>query len=245
MARYKQISGKLRKYFLAALISLAIAGSAIGGATREPRASTTTGGKDADIKKDTKKGFVWGAILPHGPDILLEVTKDPLLMAKTRHAMEEAGRRFTAARVDTVILIDPLLTHTQNSFEKKLLFKGDGTLPVGVAARAGGRMGGVKESFECDGALAQMILDAGRGRIPSHERGGQRRRATVGRRRLDSLVVHRSTAAVATAEAGRDSAQSGGAARGTYAFRQAAGRSRRKIWQACCDHRLGGSGSHS
>ena len=43
-------------------------------------------------------------------------------MAETRHAMEEAGRRFAAARVDTVILIDPLLTHIQNSFEEKLLF---------------------------------------------------------------------------------------------------------------------------
>ncbi len=148
----------MRKYSLASLISLAIVGSAIGAATVEPRGSTTTGGKDGS----TKKGFVWGAILPHGPDILLEVTKDPVLMAETRHAMEEAGRRFTAARVDTVILIDPLLTHTQNSFEKKLLFKGEGTLPVGVAPRAGGSMGGIKESFECDVALAQMILDAGR-----------------------------------------------------------------------------------
>ena len=141
---------------------MAIVGSAIGAATMEPRDDTATGGKGANIKNDTKKGFVWGAILPHGPDILLEVTKDPKLMAETRHAMVEAGRRFTAARVDTVILIDPLLTHTQNSFEKKLLFKGEGTLPVGVAARAGGSMGGVKESFECDVALAQMILDVGR-----------------------------------------------------------------------------------
>lgn len=167
MARYKRISGRMRKYSLAVLISLAVAGSAIGAAAMEPRDSAATESSDANIKNDTKKGFVWGAILPHGPDILLEVTKDPKLMAETRHAMEEAGRRFTAARVDAVILIDPLLTHTQNLFEKKLLFKGEGTLPVGVAARAGGSMGGVKESFECDGALAQMILDAGRaGRFP-------------------------------------------------------------------------------
>lgn len=162
MVRYKGISGRMRKCFLAVLGSLAIAGSASGAATIGPCDSTATVCKDANIKSGAKKGFVWGAILPHGPDILLEVTKDPALMAETRHAMEEAGHRFTAARVDTVILIDPLLTHTQNSFEKKSLFKGEGTLPVGVAARAGGSMGGVKESFECDGALAQMILDAGR-----------------------------------------------------------------------------------
>ena len=121
MARYKRISGRMRKYSLAALISLAIVGSAIGAATMDPRDGPATGGKGANIKNDTKKGFVWGAILPHGPDILIEVTKDPKLMAETRHAMAEAGRRFTAARVDTVILIDPLLTHTQNSFEKKCL----------------------------------------------------------------------------------------------------------------------------
>ena len=130
----------------------------IGTATAEPQDNTGTGGKGAN----TKRGFVWAAILPHGPDILIEVTRNPALMAETRHAMEEAGRRFAAARVDTVILIDPLLSHTQNSFEKKLLFTGKGTLPVGVAARAGGSMGGVKESFECDLTLAQMILDAGR-----------------------------------------------------------------------------------
>lgn len=141
---------------------LAIVGSAIGASATEPHDNPATRGKGADIKSDTKKGFFWGAILPHGPDILLEVTKDPALMAETRRAMKEAGRRFAAARVDTVILIDPLLSHTQNSFEKKLLFKGEGTLPVGTAAKAGGSMGGVKESFECDVALARAILDAGR-----------------------------------------------------------------------------------
>ena len=84
-------------------------------------------------------GLVWAAILPHGPDVVLEVTEDPALMAETRSAMEEAGRRFAAARPDTVILLDPLLVHEQNLFEQRLLFRGEGTLPVGVAARAGGR----------------------------------------------------------------------------------------------------------
>ena len=82
-------------------------------------------------------------------------------MAETRSAMEEAGRRFAAARPDTVILLDPLLAHTQNLFEQRLLFRDDGTLPVGVAAHAGGWMGHVGDEFECDQELAQAILSAG------------------------------------------------------------------------------------
>ena len=110
-----------------------------------------------------RKGLVWGAILPHGPDVVLEVTKDPALMAETRAAMGEAGRRFAAARVDTVILLDPLLAHTQNSFESRSLYKGEGTLPVGVAAHAGGTMGhDTRDRYACDLSMAQAILDAGR-----------------------------------------------------------------------------------
>jgi aromatic ring-opening dioxygenase LigB subunit len=115
-----------------------------------------------NTKEDQKTGLVWGATLPHGPDLVIEVTKDPALMAETRAAMEEAGRRFAAARVDTVILLDPLLVHTQNSFEQRSLFRGEGTLPVGVSAYAGGTMGHARERFECDQSLAQAILEAGR-----------------------------------------------------------------------------------
>jgi aromatic ring-opening dioxygenase LigB subunit len=107
-------------------------------------------------------GLVWAAILPHGPDVVLEVAEDPALMAETRSAMEEAGRRFAAARPDAVILLDPLLVHSQNVFEQRLLFRGEGTLPVGVAAHAGGRMGRASEQFECDPQLAQAIAAAGR-----------------------------------------------------------------------------------
>lgn len=83
-------------------------------------------------------------------------------MAETRAAMEAAGRRFAAARVDTVILLDPLLVHTQNSFEQRSLFRGEGTLSIGVAAHAGGVMGRARERFACDESMAQAILDAGR-----------------------------------------------------------------------------------
>lgn len=107
-------------------------------------------------------GLVWGAILPHGPDVVLEITKDPALMAETRAAMEAAGRRFAAARADTVILIDPLLVHTQNSFAKRSLFKGEGTISIGMAPHAGGALSGVGERFECDASIAHALLEAGR-----------------------------------------------------------------------------------
>src|SRR5438128_1803566 len=51
--------------------------------------------------------LVFGAILPHGPDVVPELAQDPAVMAETRAAMEEAGRRFTAAQPDTLILLDP------------------------------------------------------------------------------------------------------------------------------------------
>lgn len=107
-------------------------------------------------------GLVWAAILPHGPDIVLEVTREPALMAETRAAMEVAGRQFAAARVDTVILLDPLLVHTQNSFEERSLFQGEGVLSIGMAGHAGGTMGHVRERFACDESLARTMLEAGR-----------------------------------------------------------------------------------
>jgi aromatic ring-opening dioxygenase LigB subunit len=107
-------------------------------------------------------GLVWGAILPHGPDVILEITKEPALMAETRAAMEEAGRRFAAARVDTVILLDPFLVHSQNKFATHTLFRGEGVLSIGMAAYATGSLGQSTERFACDEALARDILEAGR-----------------------------------------------------------------------------------
>ena len=107
-------------------------------------------------------GLVWGAILPHGPDTVLELTSDPALMAETRAAMEAAGRRFAAARVDTVIVLDPFLVHTQNSFAKRALFRGAGAISVGTAAHAGGALEDVTERFACDESMARTLLEAGR-----------------------------------------------------------------------------------
>lgn len=111
---------------------------------------------------ESNTGLVWSAILPHGPGVVLEITQDPALMAETRSAMETAGRRFAAARVDTLILLDPWLVHSQNKFAQRLLFRGEGSITVGVAAWAGGEVGATRERFACDVPLAEAILEAGR-----------------------------------------------------------------------------------
>ncbi len=51
--------------------------------------------------------LVFGAIAPHGGDMLEEIADDPQVMAKTRSAMQELGRRFVAARPETVIVLTP------------------------------------------------------------------------------------------------------------------------------------------
>ncbi len=112
-----------------------------------------------------EKGLVFGAIMPHGPDIILEVTKDPTLMAETRGAMEETARRFAAARVETLVLLDPEIIHTRQGEALAgscSFFKGDSVLSIGTAAYAGGRLGLNEERFECDTKLIQEIFDAGR-----------------------------------------------------------------------------------
>ena len=51
--------------------------------------------------------LVFGSIAPHGGDMVEEIADDPRVMAKTRAAMQELGRRFAAARPDTVIVLTP------------------------------------------------------------------------------------------------------------------------------------------
>jgi len=80
--------------------------------------------------------------------------------------------------VDTVILLDPFLVHTQNLFESRSLFAGEGTLPVGTATRAGGTLSGpqgrrVQDCFACDVALADAILAAGGTAFPVRRADGE------------------------------------------------------------------------
>ena len=51
--------------------------------------------------------LVFAAIMPHGGEIILELAEDPLLMAHTRAGMMAIGSEFTAAGIDTVIVITP------------------------------------------------------------------------------------------------------------------------------------------
>ena len=109
--------------------------------------------------------IIYGAILPHGPDLIPENAKDPAQMAETRAAMEEAGRRFAAARVDTLILLDPEIVHTLQGIalaERRSFFMGEPALSVSISTHAGGAGGSTKERFACDVPLAQAILTAGR-----------------------------------------------------------------------------------
>ncbi len=51
--------------------------------------------------------LVFGAIAPHGGDIISQIAADPAAMAKTREAMRELGRRCAAAHPETVIVATP------------------------------------------------------------------------------------------------------------------------------------------
>lgn len=132
----------------------------------DPRNEKRESPAASEIKVNTaEKGLVFAAIMPHGPDIVLEVTKDPMLMAETRRAMEETARRFAAARIETLVILDPEIIHTQQGEAlagSRSFFNGDSLLSIGTAVYAGGRLGLSEERFECDTRLAQAIFEAGR-----------------------------------------------------------------------------------
>ena len=51
--------------------------------------------------------LVFAAIMPHGGEIIPELAEDPSVMAHTRIGMMSIGSEFTAAGIDTVIVITP------------------------------------------------------------------------------------------------------------------------------------------
>ena len=51
--------------------------------------------------------LVFAAIMPHGGEIIPELAEDPFLMAHTRAGMMAISSEFTAAGIDTVIVITP------------------------------------------------------------------------------------------------------------------------------------------
>ncbi|HVF99392.1 MAG TPA: hypothetical protein VND68_06105, partial [Chloroflexia bacterium] len=53
-------------------------------------------------------GLVFACIAPHGSEVIAELAGDaPERAAATRAAMEELGRRMSAARPETVVVLTP------------------------------------------------------------------------------------------------------------------------------------------
>lgn len=97
--------------------------------------------------------LVWAAIAPHGGDILEEIADDARVMAKTRRAMQEMGRRCAQARPDTVVVLTPHGQLVRNA------------ITISATQFAGGALEGVRGSiaadFETDLALADAITEEG------------------------------------------------------------------------------------
>lgn len=101
--------------------------------------------------------LVFGAIAPHGGDILEEIADDSRVMAKTRAAMLELGRRFRAARPETVFVLTP----------HGLIV--EGAISCGATKLAGGVLGEpprqIQAVFDTDLAMVEAIFDE----APAHQ----------------------------------------------------------------------------
>ncbi len=92
-------------------------------------------------------GIVCGAISPHGGIVVPEARdRTEQVAPKTRAAMEELGRRFAAARPETIFVITPHGISVDDAFA------------VSNAERAEGELGKFKQDFEVDRELARAIV---------------------------------------------------------------------------------------
>jgi len=93
--------------------------------------------------------LVFGAIAPHGGDILEEIADDASIMAQTRAAMLELGRRCALARPDTIVVLTP----------HGAILKG--AVSIGYAPKAFGELGkkprAISATFETNLPLAESI----------------------------------------------------------------------------------------
>ena len=114
--------------------------------------------------------LVFAAIAPHGSDIVPQVADDPAVMAQTRAAMQELGRRCAAARPETVVVLDP----------HGLMVSG--AISLGATATAFGILGDpsgrhIQAGFECDLELAAAIeADSDRQSLPIARLVGDKRK---------------------------------------------------------------------
>ena len=96
--------------------------------------------------------LVFGAIAPHGGDILEEIAANPSVMAKTRAAMQELGRRCATAQPDTMVVLTP---HGMMA---------DGAISIGSAEKASGTLGKkprqVAATYQTDEDFAADIAEA-------------------------------------------------------------------------------------
>jgi aromatic ring-opening dioxygenase LigB subunit len=92
--------------------------------------------------------IVCAAIAPHGGLTIPELSTDPAQGALTRASMQELGRRFAAARPETVFLITPHGIRIEGAF----------AVSGGWTAR--GEIGPIKQEFEVDTDLSRAIVAA-------------------------------------------------------------------------------------
>ncbi len=97
--------------------------------------------------------IVCAAIAPHGGLILPEFFGSEPLAAATRTGMEELGRRFAAARPETIFVVTAHGISLEDGFAVSGGYRAEGDL---------GRLGGVHHDFEVDRDLAQAIVAASR-----------------------------------------------------------------------------------
>ena len=93
--------------------------------------------------------LVFGAIAPHGGDIVEETAADPSVMAQTRTAMRELGRRFLLAEPETVVVLTP---HGIIS---------DDVITIGATEKAGGihegQRGQVSALYDTDLSFVNLL----------------------------------------------------------------------------------------
>jgi aromatic ring-opening dioxygenase LigB subunit len=97
--------------------------------------------------------IVCAAIAPHGGLILPEYFGSEPLAAKSRAGMEELGRRFAAARPETIFVVTAHGIAIEDGFAVSGGHLAEGDL---------GRLGGVHQEFEVDQDLARAIVEESR-----------------------------------------------------------------------------------
>lgn len=118
--------------------------------------------------------LVFAAILPHGSDIVAELSDDPQRMARTRAAMREAGRRFRDASPETTIVLTPHGLVLENAVTVSACDRAEGSLPgigddesgtgeivLSVPAASPSASRGIAASFDVDRSFAARVVREG------------------------------------------------------------------------------------